>query len=184
MFDELSKYYFGKALALAINDDLSRAVQYAAASIGISSAAFASPPLNNETGMPELMDSENEEGRKLAGLCYYKLGNYVMAEYCFNNSSYYNENIKEMLSKKKEQMNNIKELAGKQQYKNAVKQLENDADKNVNEYNYLGCLYAVLHKKDKALMCFLEALKEDKSNKDAMNYIKNIQSIKKRWWWA
>lgn len=162
MFDELSDYYFLKALDLAKNADLSGAVWHASASMGIN--------------------KEREDCRRLAGLCYYKLGNYTMAEYCFNNSEYYIENIKELISRKKELMSSIKELADKKHYKRAAKELEKVADKSINEYNYLGCLYAILHKKEKAIECFLEAYKEDKYNKDTLHYMGHIQFIKKRWW--
>jgi len=163
MSNELSDYYFLTALKAANNAELTKAIRHAAVSMGIN--------------------RENDECRKLAGLCYYKLGNYIMAEYCFNNSSYYLDKIKDLLSEKKKLLDDIGQLVNNRQYKKAIRVLEEEKDKSVNEYNYLGCLYAAVCKHKKAAACFMEALKEDSTNEEALYYLKNIQIIKEKRWW-
>lgn len=160
---ELSDYYFTKALAAARDDDLTKSISYSAISLGSNNA--------------------NDNCRKLAGLCYYQLGNYIMTEYIFNHSEYYARNLKDRILEKSNKMNEAGQLARNRKYKKAIRLLENESDKSVNEYNYLGCLYVILHKKDKAAFCFLEALKIDSSHPDTLLYLKNIQkSSGKRWW--
>lgn len=163
MRDELSSLYFRKALEAAKGDELTKAVRYAAVSLGVN--------------------QEKDESRKLAGLCYNRLGNYTMAEYCFNNSPYYIETVKDILEERKNKIKEVGRLVDRQQYKIAVKTLEKENDKNVNEYNYLGCLYAALQKKEKATACFLKALEVDNSNPDTLYYLKSIQYTKEKRWW-
>lgn len=163
MRDEVASHYFRRALAAAKRGELTNATRYAAVSLGVN--------------------RENDDCRKLAGLCYYQLGNYTMAEYCFNNSPYYNEIIKDMLKEKRNAVNEVRKLVDTQQYKKAIKILEKIEAKNVNEHNYLGCIYAALQKKEKATACFLRALEEDTTNVDALRYLKSIQDMKEKRWW-
>jgi len=160
---ELSDYYFSKALDAARDDDLTKAISYSAISLG----------LNND----------NDNSRKLSGLCYYRLGNYMMVESIFNRSEYYIKNLEHWVLEKKDKMNELSQLSKNLKYKKAIKRLRVDSDKSVSEYNYLGCLYAIMHKQDKAVHCFLEALKMDTSNSNTLLYLKNIQGDRvKRWW--
>lgn len=160
---DLSDYYFTKALAASRDDNLTKAISYSAISLSL--------------------DNDNDNSRKLAGLCYYRLGNHMMVEYIFNRSEYYLENLEHWVLERKDKMNELRQLTNNLKYKKAIKLLRNEPDKSVNDYNYLGCLYAVLHKQEKALRYFLEALKMDNSNPDTLLYLKNMPGDRVKWWW-
>lgn len=163
MCEKLSDFYFLKALTLAKSANLTDAVMYASISLGL--------------------DNERTESRKLAGLCYYKLGNYTMAKYCFGDLPYYLNYMKEPISQKEHEMELIRQLTGKKHYKKAIQILEKNTDKSIGQFNYLGCLYAVMQKKEKAASNFSKALKGDTMNADALFYLRNMEQIKtKRWW--
>lgn len=163
MCKKLSDFYFSKAFYLAKNANLTDAVIYASISLGL--------------------DAENTQSQILAGLCYYQLGNYAMAKYCFRHSPYYMDHMKDPISQKECELELIRQLTEKKQYKKAAHLLEKNTDKSICQFNYLGCLYAVLEEKDKAVNNFLKALNGDCKNTDALFYLRNMEQIKKKRWW-
>jgi len=164
MSEELFDFYFHKALEYAKGDDLTKAIQYVSISLGL--------------------DEENESAWRLAGLCYYALGNYTMAEQCFKYSPHYMEQAADSIFIKRAEMAQVKQLVDKMQYKKAIRILAADNDKSVLQWNYLGCLYGILRKKEKALTCFSEALRKDSGNLKTIFYLQNVQYMKEKRWWA
>ena len=162
MNEQLVNGYFEKALATAKQGKLTKAIEYLGISLGLN--------------------PDHEPSKKLAGLCYYKLGNYGMVDNCFENSLYYQSKIKINMQKKQKELREVRKQIEQKRYKEAIKLLEKMEEKNVKEHNLHGCLYGTLGKKRKAIQCFFKALSLDSENKEALLYLKESQNIKKKWW--
>jgi tetratricopeptide (TPR) repeat protein len=154
-------YYYNSALKYASDGHLSRALELCAVAWGIFEA---------------------EEVRKLAGLCYFAIGNYTMADYCFSEIEYYNEKTQRSVKAKIEFADRIKQFIDSGKYRNAVKALRRQSKKSAAEFNMLGCLYARKNKKNKAMKCFARALKINKDGSEIyVQSVKQTKKTKKRW---
>ena len=162
MNSSLLDIYFARALDHAENSNISAALRFASLALGM---------------MPE-----DEKTWKLAGLCYYQLGNNKMTEFCFGQLSDEREELLAAVLRKQDEMKPAVGLAEQGDYKKAAAYLA-AVDKTIGQWNYLGCLYAVLGQREKAADCFVEALKMDHSNAFALNYLSGLDQIKKRKWW-
>lgn len=163
MNSSLAEQYFSKALDSAKKSELSAALRFASLTLGLAPA--------------------DEKAWRLAGLCYYQLGNYEMAQHCFGQLTKEREDWQTAILKKQEETKPAITLTRQGKYKKAAAYLA-AADKTIGEWNYLGCLYAVLGQKDKAAGCFVTALKMDHSNADARDYLSGLEQRKKRRWWS
>jgi len=172
MQTELAPYYYNVALEYAQNGHLSKALELCAAAWGFSETTG----ITGTTGTNQI-NKINWEARKLAGLCYCSLGNYVMADYCFKGLEYYSEDIQKSVRQKLELINSVNALIEGGQYKKAVRILKGCPDKSAAELNLLGRLYAVKKQKDKAASCFAQALEINKDG--SVEYIKYAGKIKK-----
>ena len=179
MQTELAPYYYNVALEYAQNGHLSKALELCAAAWGFSETN-ETPEIIEATGATgtNQINKINREARKLAGLCYYSLGNYVMADYCFKGLEYYSEDIQKSVRQRLELINSVNALIEGGQYKKAFKILKGCPNKSAAEWNLLGRLYAVKKQKDKAVSCFAQALEINKDG--AVEYIKYAGKIKKR----
>lgn len=164
MISSLAEQYFSRALDSAGKAELSAALRFASITLGLAPA--------------------DEKAWRLAGLCYYQLGNYKMAGYCIGQLAREREDWQAAIRKKQEEMQPVIALAGQGKYKKAAACLAAAADKTIGEWNYLGCLYAVLGREEKAAGCFVTALKMDRSNTDARDYLLGLEQMKKRRWWT
>lgn len=162
MNSSLADIYFARALWHAGNADLSAAICLAAAALG--------------------MAPQKENAWKLAGLCYYQLGNYNMADYCFQQLTDERARLLAETHVKQEEMRSVIALVKQGYYKKAAADLA-AADKTIGQWNYLGCLYAVLQQKEKAAECFVAVLKKDHSNTCALKCLSGLEQLKKRKWW-
>lgn len=162
MNHKLPEIYFAMALDQAEKSDVSAALRTVSSALGM---------------MPE-----DERFWKLAGLCYYQLGNYEMAGYCFGRITEEREEWQAAAHNKQDEMNPVIALAEQGNYKKAAASLS-AADKTIGEWNYLGCLYAVLGRREQAADCFVKVLAMDRSNACALKYLSGLDQMKKRKWW-
>lgn len=162
MNHKLPERYFARALDQAEKSDVSAALRTVSSALG--------------------MLPEDERSWKLAGLCYYQLGNYAMAGYCFDRLTDEREEWQAAALLKQEEMNPVIALVEQGNYKKAAASLA-AADKTIGEWNYLGCLYAVLGRREQAAECFTKVLAMDRSNAGAIKYLIGLDQMKKRKWW-
>lgn len=162
MNSSLAEQYFSRALDRAKKSELSAALRFASITLGLAPA--------------------DEKAWRLAGLCYYQLGNYEMAERCFGQLTDERADWQAAILKKQEEMKPVITLARQGKFKKAAVYLA-AADKTIGEWNYLGCLYAVLGQKEKAAKCFVTVLKMDHGNANALDYLSGLEQMKKRRWW-
>ncbi|MGL6197341.1 MAG: hypothetical protein ACRC3H_00250 [Lachnospiraceae bacterium] len=162
MSNSLAEFFFAKALNCADESNLTAALRYSAIALGL---------------MPT-----DEKKWRLAGLCYYQMGNYEMAGYCFGQLPNEREDWQAAVLKKMADMKTVTSLAEHGEYKKAVNFLA-AAEKTIGQWNYLGCLYAILGQKKKAADCFVTALMMDRGNVDALAYLSGLEQMKKRKWW-
>lgn len=162
MSNSLAEFFFAKALNCANESELTAALRFSAIALGLTPT--------------------DEKKWQLAGLCYYQMGNYEMAGYCFGQLPNEREDWQAAVLKKQDEMKLVTSLAEHGDYKKAVNFLA-AADKTIGQWSYLGCLYAILGQKKKAADCFVTVLKMDRSNVDALDYLSGLEQVKKRKWW-
>lgn len=162
MNNSLAEQYFTRALDSAKRSEISAALRFASITLGLAPT--------------------DEKAWRLAGLCYYQLGNYEMAGYCFGQFTAEREDLQAAILKKQEEMKPTIALTRQGNYKKAAAYLA-AADKTIGEWNYLGCLYAVLGQKEKAAECFTAVLRMDHGNANALDYLSALGQMKKRRWW-
>lgn len=160
---EWSNVYYHKALTSAQNAKLSSALRYTAIALGLEPA--------------------DDRAWKLAGLCYYQLGQYGMAEHCLQQMTVPYAKWQSLFLEKQQEMNQVTNLVGQGVYKKAALYLAG-RDKTIGEWNYLGCLYMVLRQRKKAMDCFSAVLEMDHENEYARKYQSDLEQVKirKRWW--
>ena len=128
------------------------------------------------------VDETHQFSRKLLGLCLFRKGNY---EVSFQVISELKEDyllLRDALTYKKAEFEKINRVVTLQKYKQALKVLGQIKEKSALEYNYEGCLYMILNKKNKARVSFEQALIIDRSNEEAWNYLNHLPISKKKWW--
>jgi len=122
----------------------------------------------------------------LLGLCYYRLGLFKSAEYCWreslqqaadmpNEAKRYLEDLNTTLNHIRPVLKNIHDLIDQKHYRQAGRRWEeeiiNTLDPSVSLYNYGGILYYLGGNRPKALYLWQNALIMDLSNQQTTKYI-------------
>lgn len=171
MFESLSRFYYNKGLQQADGDDISAALKSLAKAVGYN--------------------SNNIEAWNLAGLCFYRLGKYKMAEYCWrqslsksgedNMAGAFLEDLESTLEETGRYFSEVANLCRERKYKKAADILAEEIcsrfDLSVDLLNLLGVLRLLEGKISRAEKCWQTVLSIDKANRDAQLYLKNIEGL-------
>ncbi|MEW6623618.1 MAG: tetratricopeptide repeat protein [Bacillota bacterium] len=169
MFRNLSCFYYNKGLRLAREDQLGPAVQSLTKAVAYN--------------------SDNIEAWNLAGLCYYRLGKYKTAEYCWtqsvnkrheeNAAGFYLADLRSTLEETGPSFSQVACLCRQEKYGQAAGILSREIcsrfDLSTGLLNFLGVLWALDGKTNKAVKCWTTVLSLDKSNADAMVYLDDME---------
>ncbi|MCR4442861.1 MAG: hypothetical protein QHH10_11065 [Peptococcaceae bacterium] len=170
MFESLSRFYYNQGLRLARKDRVGAAVQNLAKAVSC--------------------DSENLEAWNLVGLCYYRLGKYKMAEYCWtrsvdirregNAAGDYLADLRNALEETEPHFSEIAFLCRNEKYRQAAGTLSKEIcsrfDLSVGLLNCLGVLWALGGRTNAAVKCWTTVLSLDKSNTDARLYLAEMEN--------
>ncbi|MEW6242961.1 MAG: hypothetical protein AB1497_01570 [Bacillota bacterium] len=169
MIENLSRWYYNQGLLRARSDEISVAVRYLAKAVSY--------------------DSTNLEAWNLAGLCYYRLGSFKTAEFCWarsvslcgegNPATGYLSDLRNALAESAPHFSAVTVLCERGEYARAAAVVEAELCTRLGEsaalLNYLGILYALGRKTSAALRCWTNALSVDKDNPDTARYLAAMQ---------
>ena len=169
MFDNLSRFYFNEGLRLVREDQVGPAVQNLSRAVSFN--------------------SENIAAWNLAGLCYYRLGKFKTAEYCWSASVHKRreENpagdyLADLSSALKETASSFSQadcLCRQEKYSQASRILSKEIcsrfDLSTGLLNYLGVLQLLGGKTSAAVNCWRTVLSIDKSNTTAARYLADVE---------
>lgn len=170
MTKNLSRFYYNLALQLAREDQLGPAVQNLAKAVSY--------------------DSDNIEVWNLAGLCYYRLGKYKTAEYCWtqsvnhhqeeNPAGEYLADLKSNLEETGPYFSQVTSLCLHEKYRQAACILSKEIccrfDLSTGLLNFLGVLHILDGKTNAAVKCWTTVLSLDKSNTGAKLYLEDMEN--------
>lgn len=157
--------YYNKGLKLAKQKYISDAVQELKKAVSI--------------------DGAGTEGWDLLGLCYYRLGEYKNAEYCWSESlklkpegidaSRYLEEVSTLLNALAPVLSDIEELAAKRKFKRASSRFEKEIIPFFGPaaalFNFGGLLRYAVGDRREAIGFWKKTLELDRSNPQAVYYI-------------
>lgn len=169
MLENLSRFYYNKGLRLAREDEIGPAVQNLTKAVSYN--------------------SDNIEAWNLAGLCYYRLGKYKTAEYCWtqsvnkrregNAASDYLADLMNTLEETGPYFSQIASLCQQEKYGQAAgilsKKICSRFDLSIGLLNFLGVLQVLDGKINRAVKCWTTVLSLDKSNADARLYLEDME---------
>ncbi len=170
MIESLSRFYYNKGLGLAREAHMSGAVQCLAQAVSY--------------------DRENTEAWNLAGLCYYRLGQYKTAEYCWtrsveqrpaaNKAAAYLEDLQGKLEEAAPYFSQVASLCEHKKYRQAAgilsKEICSRFDLSAALLNYQGVLHVLDNKTGKAAKCWTTTLSIDKTNAPALRYLEAVEN--------
>ncbi|HBG16883.1 MAG TPA: hypothetical protein DDW93_08905 [Firmicutes bacterium] len=171
MLKNLAQFYFNKSLELANKGELSSALDYISRAVRY--------------------DSNNIKAWNLAGLCFYRLGKYKMAEYCWtqslrnsgdhNSAAVYLEDLKNSLEATSQHFSEVAVFCQKGKYKKAAEIVDKEIcprfDCSAELLNLLGVLQMLEGKTSQAVTSWEMALTVDKSNRKAQRYLKDVRGL-------
>lgn len=169
MIESLSRFYYNQGLQQAREDRIGAAVQNLAKAVSY--------------------DSDNIEAWNLAGLCYYRLGKYKTAEYCWTRSVHkrregnaagdYLSDLRNTLEETGPYFSQVAALCGHKKYGQAAgilsKEICSRFDLSAGLLNLLGVLRVLDGKTGAAVKCWTTVLSIDKSNAGAALYLSEIK---------
>jgi len=169
MFDNLSRFYFNKGLSLVREDQIGPALQNLDKAVSYN--------------------TDNIEAWNLAGLCYYRLGKYKTAEYCWtqsvnkrlegNAAGAYLADLRGTLEETAPYFFQTSALCREERYGQAArivsKEICSRFDSSARLLNYLGVLQQLAGKTDLAVQCWTNVISLDKSNTDARLYLEDME---------
>ena len=170
MFKSLSHFYFNKALQQARDEQISTAVQHLAKAVSY--------------------DRQNIEAWNLAGLCYYRLGKYKTAEFCWtrsinerpaeNGANAYLADLTGSFEEAAPYFPQVAFLCEHKRYGEAAgimsKNICSRFDAATALLNYLGVLYVLDGKISRAVKCWRSVLAMDRTNTTALRYLEGIEN--------
>jgi len=165
MGNKLSAFYYNRGLSLAREDRLSEAVHNLTKAAGY--------------------DTGNVNAWNLAGLCYYRLGKFATARYCWtqslqarsedNAAAGYLADLNNALVETAPFFSEAASLCGSGQYGQAAGLVKQELCGRLGTaaalLNYLGILYKLAGQTGPALRSWLTVLELDKANSDALGYL-------------
>ncbi len=169
MFKNLSLFYYNKGLRLAREDEIEPAVENLAKAVCYS--------------------SDNIEAWNLAGLCYYRLGQYKTAEHCWmrsvkqrregNAAGDYLADLRNTLEETYPYFTQVASLCRDEKYGRAAgilsKEICGRFDVSTGLLNFLGILRVLDGKTRAAVKCWTTVLSIDKANADAARYLEDME---------
>ena len=169
MFKNLARFYYNKGLRLAREDQIKPAVNNLIKAISYSSDFI--------------------EAWNLAGLCYYRLGNYETAKYCWvqsvnkpwkeNGASQYLADLRNDLEEADPYFSQVASLCRQEKYGEAAEVLDKEIcskfDLSTALLNLLGVLQVLDGKTYRAVKSWRTVLSFDKSNTDAPRYLADME---------
>jgi tetratricopeptide (TPR) repeat protein len=169
MIESLSRFYYNQGLHQAREDRIGAAVQNLAKAVSY--------------------DSDNIEAWNLAGLCYYRLGKYKTAEYCWtlsvhkrpegNAAGDYLADLRNTLEETGPYFSQVASLCGYEKYGQAAgilsKEICSRFDLSAGLLNLLGVLRILNGKASAAVKCWTTVLSIDKSNAGAALYLAEVE---------
>lgn len=170
MFESLSRFFYNSGLRLAGENQISEAVQNLVKAVSYN--------------------SDNTEAWNLAGLCYYRLGKYKTAEYCWkqsvnkrregNAANDFLEDLRISQAETAPYFSQVASLCQQRKYGYAAgivsKEICTRFDLSVGLLNFLGVLRMLDGKTKEAVKCWTTVLNMDKSNADADLYLTNMEN--------
>ncbi len=170
MLKNLSDFYYNKGLQLAKDKSLGSAVQ--------------------NLGKAVSYNGGNIEAWNLVGLCYYRLGMYKKAEYCWmfsvnkgsegNRASDYLIDLRNCLEETAPYFSQVDTLWRQKKYQQAARVLSEEIcsrfDASAGLLNLLGILLLLDGRVTGAVDCWTKVLSLDRSNIDAARYLKEVES--------
>ncbi|MDD2402667.1 MAG: hypothetical protein PHI90_10210 [Clostridia bacterium] len=170
MFKCLSSFYFNRALRLARKAQISGATQNI-----IKAVCY---------------DNDNLEAWNLAGLCYYRLGKYKTAEYCWGQSVdkcregnvavSWLADLKNTMEETFPYFSKVITFYQDKKYGQAAGSLSKEIcsrfDLSTDLLNYLGVLWMLDGKKNAAFNCWTTVLSIDQSNDHARLYLEGMKN--------
>lgn len=170
MIENLSRFYYNQGLRQARERQIGTAVQSLTKSVSY--------------------DSGNIQAWNLAGLCYYRLGKYKTAQYCWkqslqrqvagNAAAEYLADLSSDLEEAAPYFAMVASLSKNRKYKQAAAVLSKEIcsrfDSGTALLNYLGLLLALSGRISGAVKCWTTALSIDRSNAAAAQYLAAMEN--------
>ncbi len=170
MIESLSRYYYNRGLEEA------RARQIGAAAQNLAKAVS--------------YDSGNIHAWNLAGLCYYRLGKYKTAEYCWtqslqhhhegNAAANYKQDVSKNLEEARPYFSQLSTLCEEGKYRQAATVLDQEICSRLGPgadlLNYLGVLLVLDKKINAAVKCWRTVLSMDRNNGAAGPYLAAMEN--------
>lgn len=165
MFEQLSRMYYNRGLELARAARLKEAVLSLIMAISY--------------------DRSNNYAWNLAGLCYYRMGKYTTAGYCWTTSINYGQeankaadylaDLKTTLKETEPSFTQLNKLCAGKKYRHAAEVLSKEIiprfDRSDHLLTLLGILRVLEGKPGLAVECWEEALTVNKMSPDALRYL-------------
>jgi len=169
MIENLSRWYYNQGLRRTRAGEISAAVRDLAKAVSY--------------------DGTNLAAWNLAGLCYYRLGSFRTAEFCWarsvslcaegNPATGYLSDLRNALAESAPHFSTVAALCERGEHVRAAAVVEAELRTRLGEsamlLNYLGLLYALGRKTGAAFRCWIDALSIDKDNPDAARYLATIE---------
>lgn len=169
MFKDLSFFYYNEGLRLAREDHIGPVVKNLAKAVSYN--------------------SDNIEAWNLVGLCYYRLGKYKSAEYCWiqsmnkrrerNAAADYLANLTNSLAEADKYFSQVSSFCEQKKYGQAAEVLNKEICSRFGQsaglLNFLGVLRVLDGKTNAAVKCWRTVLSLDKSNTDAVRYLEDME---------
>jgi len=180
MVDRLSSYYYNRGLYYVYDNNMAPALECLKKSV--------------------CCNRRNTTAWNLLGLCFYRLGRFGMAEYCWvesikngdpGDASVYLDDLKADISAGYPFLGKVCELSAKGRYKEALKVLDEGVPEGLKKtaavLKYAGILKYITGKKDSAAKLWEKAAAMDKSDVQAFLYLhfaparrdKPVEKVKK-----
>lgn len=145
MMNRLYESYYNEALRLARDRDITGALEILRICIGLN--------------------KENVDALRLAGLCYYRLGNFTMAEKLLPNEELYANSGRDY----DRALAAVAEYVRQGRHNEALELLIDNSRDSINDYNMIGCAYMITGKVKEARGYWRLVLSMDKNNRFALD---------------
>ncbi|NLX90400.1 MAG: tetratricopeptide repeat protein [Firmicutes bacterium] len=169
MFENLSLFYYNKGLQQARESRISTAAKTLVKAVSY--------------------DRGNIQAWNLAGLCYYRLGEYKSAAYCWtqslrqvpenNGATTYLADLQNALEETDPYFSRVLSLCRQQHYRQAAgilsKEICSRFALSAALWNYLGVIHLLSGRTNAAVKCWQTVLSIDKSNVAATRYLEAVE---------
>ena len=169
MFENLSLYYYNKGLQQARESRISTAAKTLVKAVSY--------------------DRGNIQAWNLAGLCYYRLGEYKSAAYCWtqslqqlpenNRAAAFLADLQNALEETDPYFSHVASLCRQQKYRQAAgilsKEICSRFALSAALWNYLGVIHLLSGRTTAAVKCWQTVLSIDKSNVAAARYLEAVE---------